>query len=282
MNPMMHYIQNLSENETELWVPVIWNGILVDRYIISNHGRIFDTKKQRFISYSQDKDGYYRASIDIPGVGFKTIRVHRIELMSFDFNPNFEQLEVNHKDGVKTNLLLSNLEWMTGMDNTRHGWDNGLNINRGTNHPNSVYDDVTINIICNLLDQGYTNSEICNEFGITDKIQRMRFSGTISSIKLGKTHRDISSNYSFRENNKTYNRYSLEFAELVCMFLSDTNRHYTYKEIMDYLNIPNEDRGDFKIYINLLLQGRTAKTVTSKYILQKPIDIKCEYDYLKR
>ena len=273
-NPMYRSI-----NDIERWVPVIWNGVIVSRYSISNKGRVYDNLKKRFLSVSKDKDGYLRVSIQVPNNGVKTVRIHRIELMPFYYNPNFIKLEVNHKNGIKDDLDLNNLEWITPIENTRHGWDHGLNNNRGTNHPNSVYDTDTIIAICTLIDQNLSNAEICNKLNIFDKYQRMKMSGTISSIKLGKCHRDISRNYNFRSNSKLYNRYSSEMTESVCKLLSDESKLYTYKEIMDYLNIPNEDRQDFKIYIDLVVQGRTGKTISCKYDLHKPLN--CN-DYLKR
>ena len=67
-------------------------------------------------------------------------------------------------------------------------------------------------------------------------------------------------------------RYSLEFAHLVCDFLSDPNRNFTYKEIMDLLQIPNENRLSFKFYVEDLIKGKTAKQVTEQYNLKKPLD----------
>jgi len=35
-------------------------------------------------------------------------------------------LQINHKDGVKSNNELSNLEWVTSAENQKHAIDNGL------------------------------------------------------------------------------------------------------------------------------------------------------------
>lgn len=265
----------------EAWVTLNWNGRLVPRYSISSKGRMYDHEWGSFVNYSTDKDGYYMASVNIFGE-YKKIRVHRWELMSFYPNPNFMNLQTNHKDGNKQNLDLNNLEWLTPIGNTRHGWDTGLNQNIGTNNGVGKYTDEDVHKICRLIDQGYTNAEICTAFGITDKKHRMTFNGSVSGIRYGKTHRNISINYNFMKGAKVQNRYSLEFAELLCQFLSDPTIVYTYKEIMDLLDIPNEERKNFKIFIDDLIRGRTCKSVTEKYNLNKPIQGKDEFSYLMR
>lgn len=202
--------------------------------------------------------------------------------MSFNLNPDFENLHVNHLDANRLNPILTNLNWLSSIDNTRYGWDIGSNQNRGINNGNGKHEDKIIHKICALLDNGLTNAQICDQFNITDKSERMRFSATISGVKHGKTHRYISNNYHFMNGANESNRYSLDFAELVCCFLSDPNRDFTYKEIMDFLQIPNEERANFKVYINDLLSGRTALSVTRKYNLKKPLEGNNDLAYLMR
>lgn len=270
------------DNVNEQWVTLNWNGILVTRYEISSKGRLYDKIKKSYVSYSIDKDGYYMASIFIEenNIGFKKIRVHRFELLSFDYNPNYMNLQVNHKNGNKQDLDINNLEWVTPIENTRHGWDTGLNKNIGINNGLGKYSDDTINKICELIDLGYTNAAICSEFGVEGKKNRMRFNALISGIKSGKSHRNISTNYKFMIGGYISNRYTLEFAELVCQFLSDTSRNFTYKEIMDFLEIPNNERKNFKVFIDDLIAGRTCKSIVSKYDLHKPIMGKDDFSYL--
>lgn len=47
--------------------------------------------------------------------------------MTFIFNSN-NKLEINHKDGNKTNNIVTNLEYCTHNENIKHSWDNGLQI----------------------------------------------------------------------------------------------------------------------------------------------------------
>ena len=77
------------------------------------------------LSLSSDKDGYL-----IVGVSNfderKTLRVHRVVLETFFPVQNEKELSVNHKDGVKTNNSIENLEWVTHKENIQHAIKTGL------------------------------------------------------------------------------------------------------------------------------------------------------------
>ena len=270
---------NLLSYDGEIFVQVIWNNMLVPRYLVSNYGRFYDIERDAFLSQSTDKDGYFRCTLNINGVGKKTIRVNRIELMSFCPIDNYNELVCNHKDGNKQNNYIGNLEWVTSIDNTRHGWDTGLNKNKGENHPNSVYSNEEINTFCNYINMGYKNNEICDALNVHDKILRTRLSATLSSIRNGLTHTDISMQYSFM-NGVQEAKYSEMFAHVLCNFLSDGNT-YTYKELSNLLQIPNEQRIYFRNFIKKLIEGDTYKNVSCQYKnLKLPVDTTTNFDYL--
>lgn len=105
-------------------------------YKISNRGRIIakevDRKwrnkdsstffKERELLFSTDKDGYLKTALrNAEGDRFY-FRVHRLVCLTFLENPNNYPV-VNHKDGVKNNNNLDNLEWCSISQNTKHGFD---------------------------------------------------------------------------------------------------------------------------------------------------------------
>lgn len=67
------------------------------------------------------KRRYYCEIILHKGGKRKTFKVHRLVAETFIPNPECKP-EVNHKDGNKLNNHVSNLEWVTSVENKRHAW----------------------------------------------------------------------------------------------------------------------------------------------------------------
>lgn len=102
------------------------------RYEVSNTGKIRSMNYKRTgtvkeLLPAKDKKGYLRTAIVIDGKP-KTIKVHREIAKAFIPNPN-NLPQVNHKDGNKENNNVSNLEWVTNIDNAHHAIENGLFVN---------------------------------------------------------------------------------------------------------------------------------------------------------
>lgn len=71
-------------------------------------------------SLRQDKDRYLKVNLSLGGEK-TTYRVHRLVANAFIPNPDCK-LEINHKDLIKDNNHVNNLEWCTGIENVHHYW----------------------------------------------------------------------------------------------------------------------------------------------------------------
>jgi flavin-binding protein dodecin len=79
-----------------------------------------------------DRKGYYRLNINIDGCK-NFLTVHRVV---YAFKRNLSEfpkgLVINHKNGIKTDNRMQNLELVTYKENTQHALNNGLKRRRTT------------------------------------------------------------------------------------------------------------------------------------------------------
>lgn len=132
----MEIYKNLSIESlpNEEWSDVVgWEGL----YQVSNFGRVKSLSKRivykdgrvyihpsRIMKNQKISTGY-RSVMFYGASGKKQYYVHRLVAETFIPNPN-NLGDVNHKDGCKTNNILSNLEWCSRSDNIKHAYKNGL------------------------------------------------------------------------------------------------------------------------------------------------------------
>lgn len=88
-------------------------------YYISNFGRLYSCKKEKFLSPCDDKHGYLMLHLWKNNKQYVR-KIHRLVAESFIENP--ENLsDVNHKDENKTNNYVENLEWCSRQYNLNYG-----------------------------------------------------------------------------------------------------------------------------------------------------------------
>lgn len=94
-------------------------------YRVSNYGEVYSEKSGRLLKQTPNTDGYLKTSLIMEDSTRKSFFVHRLVAILFIHNPE-NNVEVNHKDGNKTNNKYFNLEWCTHSENLQHAWDNKL------------------------------------------------------------------------------------------------------------------------------------------------------------
>ena len=93
-------------------------------YEIHSDGTLVNTKTGNIIKWSKDTNGYMRAGLWTGGK-CKTVAQHKMLAEYFISNPELK-LQVNHKNGIKHDNNLDNLEWVTQSENALHSFANGL------------------------------------------------------------------------------------------------------------------------------------------------------------
>jgi predicted glutamine amidotransferase len=113
---------------TEIWKDVVgYEGL----YQVSNLGRVKSfyakngqlTNHSRLLSGKTDKDGYVEVRLCKEGT-VKYVRIHR--LVASHFLTGDVSLQINHKDGDKSNNSVVNLEYVTPRENVIHAHKTGL------------------------------------------------------------------------------------------------------------------------------------------------------------
>ena len=95
------------------------------KYTVHSDGTIYSKYINDFLKPSKNKDGYLCSTLCEPGKT-KNFRVHILIAKCFIPNPENKPI-VNHKDLIKTNNRIENLEWVTSKENRIHALKNGAN-----------------------------------------------------------------------------------------------------------------------------------------------------------
>ena len=167
--------------------------IFGNRYIVTEDGRIFCMRFHKGQSWGLLKPyldpharcgGYYRVNIN-----GRTRDVHRLVAEAFLGQPK-PGFEVNHKDGNKLNNHVSNLEWVTHLENVQHAYRTGLitgaQIVLNARHPHPTRRTITSEqaaAIKELVCDGLPDGIVGEILGIP--------AGVVYCIRHGQTYKDI-------------------------------------------------------------------------------------------
>lgn len=126
---------NTSTMKTEIFKDVKgYEGL----YQVSNFGRVKSLErfkdnyskkqlvKECMLSLKDNNNGYLQTSLWLNN-NQKIITVHRLVAIAFIPNPKNKRT-INHKDGVKTNNNVDNLEWNTYSENLKHAYKTKLRV----------------------------------------------------------------------------------------------------------------------------------------------------------
>lgn len=100
-------------------------------YYISSHGRVSSVGRKKGIKKGNImKDGYHRTRFNLADGTNKSIKTHRLVAEAF-ISKIEGKTYVNHKNGIKHDNRVENLEWCTAKENYTHAVQTGLKKSAG-------------------------------------------------------------------------------------------------------------------------------------------------------
>ena len=146
-------------------------------YKVSNLGRVKSlgnksNHKSEIILRQSNVLGYSMVSL-LRDSKSKMFKVHRLVAQAFIPNPN-NRPQVNHKNGIKTDNCIDNLEWCDAKQNMQHAVKYGLAKQlKGKDNPRSkkiyqidVLTNKVVNVFCGLREMeretGFSRSNVVN------------------------------------------------------------------------------------------------------------------------
>ena len=144
-------------------------------YTVDDNGNVFSSKTKKIHSVFTTSKGYQQISLRKNGE-LKTLKLHRLILLSFQYRDDYKLLEVNHIDGNPSNNKLNNLEWCTRSYNIKHAIKIGLIKNKGEKNHNHKLVEGDINYIRTSI---LNNKQLGKMFNVSNS--------NISLIRLYKT-----------------------------------------------------------------------------------------------
>ena len=118
----------------------IWKAVLgyENYYEVSNYGNVRSVtkiitslyrcsflRKSKLLKPATNHKGYLEIALSIKGK-LKTHTIHSLVAKAFIPNPE-NKPTVNHKDGIKENNYVDNLEWATKSEQSIHAYEHNLN-----------------------------------------------------------------------------------------------------------------------------------------------------------
>lgn len=95
-----------------------------DYYAVTDDGRVWSKKSQKFMTLFSLKDGYLRVTLTKEG-NSKQVMVHRLVCEAFNGPSPGDDYIVDHIDANRANPSASNLRWLTKSGNNQHALEMG-------------------------------------------------------------------------------------------------------------------------------------------------------------
>lgn len=106
----------------------MWKKIIYEEketnYSVSDDGFVRNDSTN-YILKNNLQQGYHHVTLAINGIS-KRFRVHRLVAIAFIPNSDIKKIYINHRNGIRNDNRVENLEWCTPAENIRHAYNTGL------------------------------------------------------------------------------------------------------------------------------------------------------------
>lgn len=184
------------------------NKVLIENsldYWVTDTGRVF--RGERELKKNKGTVGYTTVSIAYTDGTRKVRFVHRLVAEAFIPNPENKPI-VNHKNLIKKDNRVENLEWNTSKENNQHAHDNGAFRSSGAHH-HAIFPDELIHKICSMIQEGRRTIDIIKALEVPKYL--------VHDVRTKRTWNHISDLYVFVK--ARTRRLSDQTAEWVCKMI---------------------------------------------------------------
>lgn len=201
-----------------------YHDIRKHMYTITDSGIVTNIKSGKVVKYNNpdNNSGYCRITLRTESGGSKKYPLHRLVMATFTHDSD---LEVNHKDGNKLNNDLSNLEYVTGLENKHHAKINQLYQSCDERY-NAIFTNELVHEICKKFEQGNTTLNVMRFFDIPTTRANIV---AVNRIFNKHTWCNISKYYNWDPSVTRYKKYP--FKDLYTMACMLQSKYYTYSDI---------------------------------------------------
>lgn len=157
-------------------------------YAVSNYGFVKSLRRNRLLKPDTGgTGGYPRVTFSVNNQRAR-FTIHRLVALAFLTKIVGKEL-INHRDGVKTNNHVDNLEWCDCSENTVHAFDTGLRAT-GENSTNAEITNNVVHQVCRLIQSGWTRGKVLG-LKLHPKLNKSKF----DDIRRRRCWKRVSSQY---------------------------------------------------------------------------------------
>lgn len=270
---MLHII--LGDEE---FIPIQDPKLTFSKYRVSNKGRVMNVKTGKIKAQTLGKlkkNAYYRVSLSADEDTIEeqrngkchTRQVHTLVSNSFlGIKP--DGLVVNHKNGIKTDNDINNLEYCTPRENTQHAIRTGLIVPKyGEDCYNVKYPDSMIRQICEDLQNGMHVSDVSKKYDVPISVISLIFHKQYRKYITADYNFDTAK-YKYKQGN--FKKYTDAEVGEICEYLECPDA--TITKASKHFNLPIA-------LISDIAYGRYKPDVSSNYNLDHVINRRTDVPY---